>query len=135
MGGGLRCFAALQSVLAKIGVENVESNLATAIRTTVVLVMAWLVVFCTHKTGEVRHIPKRELLFICLSGIATGASWLCYYRALAMGQASIVIPIDKLSIVVSVAFAYFAFGEKLTKKSAAGLALIVVGTLGMAIFR
>ncbi len=132
---GSAVFAALQSVLAKIGVENVESNLATAIRTTVVLVMAWLVVFCTHKTGEVRHIPKRELLFICLSGIATGASWLCYYRALAMGQASIVIPIDKLSIVVSVAFAYFAFGEKLTKKSAAGLALIVVGTLGMAIFR
>ena len=132
---GSAVFAELQSVLAKIGVENVESNLATAIRTTVVLVMAWLVVFCTHKTGEVRHIPKRELLFICLSGIATGASWLCYYRALAMGQASIVIPIDKLSIVVSVAFAYFAFGEKLTKKSAAGLALIVVGTLGMAIFR
>ena len=132
---GSAVFAALQSVLAKIGVENVESNLATAIRTTVVLVMAWLVVVCTHKTGEVRHIPKRELLFICLSGIATGASWLCYYRALAMGQASIVIPIDKLSIVVSVAFAYFAFGEKLTKKSAAGLALIVVGTLGMAIFR
>ena len=122
-------------MLAKIGVENVESNLATAIRTTVVLVMAWLVVFCTRKTGEIRHIPKRELLFICLSGIATGASWLCYYRALAMGQASVVIPIDKLSIVVSVAFAYFAFGEELTKKSAAGLALIVVGTLGMAIFR
>ncbi len=132
---GSAVFAALQSVLAKIGVENVESNLATAIRTTVVLVMAWLVVFCTRKTGEIRHIPKRELLFICLSGIATGASWLCYYRALAMGQASVVIPIDKLSIVVSVAFAYFAFGEKLTKKSAAGLALIVVGTLGMAIFR
>ena len=132
---GSAVFAALQSVLAKIGVENVESNLATAIRTTVVLVMAWLVVFCTRKTGEIRHIPKRELLFICLSGIATGASWLCYYRALAMGQASVVIPIDKLSIVVSVAFAYFAFGEELTKKSAAGLALIVVGTLGMAIFR
>lgn len=132
---GSAVFAALQSVLAKIGVENVESNLATAIRTTVVLVMAWLVVFCTRKTGEIRHIPGKELLFICLSGIATGASWLCYYRALAMGQASVVIPIDKLSIVVSVAFAYFAFGEKLTKKSAAGLALIVVGTLGMAIFR
>lgn len=132
---GSAVFAALQSVLAKIGVENVESNLATAIRTTVVLIMAWLVVFCTHKTGEIRHIPKGELLFICLSGIATGASWLCYYRALAIGQASIVIPIDKLSIVVSVAFAYFAFGEKLTKRSAVGLALIVVGTLGMAIFR
>lgn len=132
---GSAVFAALQSVLAKIGVENVESNLATAIRTAVVLVMAWLVVFVTRKTGELRRIPGGELLFICLSGIATGASWLCYYRALSEGQASVVIPIDKLSIVVSVAFAYFAFGEKLTKRSAAGLVLIVVGTLGMAIFR
>ena len=131
---GSAVFAALQSVLAKIGVENVESNLATAIRTVVVLVMAWLMIPISRKGQALRTIPKKELLFICLSGVATGASWLCYYRALAMGQASIVVPVDKLSILFSVGFAYFAFGEKLTKKSAAGLLLIVFGTLGMVIF-
>ena len=131
---GSAVFAALQSVLAKIGTENVESNLATAVRTAVVLVMAWGMVLITRKGGELRHIPRRELLFICLSGISTGASWLCYYRALSQGQASVVVPIDKLSIVVTVMFAYFVFGEKLKKRSAAGLFLIVAGTLAMAIF-
>lgn len=131
---GSAVFAALQSVLAKIGTENVESNLATAVRTAVVLVMAWGMVLITRKGGELRHIPRRELLFICLSGISTGASWLCYYRALSQGQASVVVPIDKLSIVVTVMFAYFVFGEKLKKRSAAGLSLIVAGTLAMAIF-
>lgn len=131
---GSAVFAALQSVLAKIGTENVESNLATAVRTAVVLVMAWGMVLITRKGGELRHIPRRELLFICLSGISTGASWLCYYRALSQGQASVVVPIDKLSIVVTVVFAYFVFGEKLKKRSAAGLFLIVAGTLAMAIF-
>ena len=131
---GSAVFAALQSVLAKIGTENVESNLATAVRTAVVLVMAWGMVLITRKGGELRHIPRRELLFICLSGISTGASWLCYYRALSQGQASVVVPIDKLSIVVTVVFAYFVFGEKLKKRSAAGLFLIVAGTLAMAVF-
>ena len=131
---GSAVFAALQSVLAKIGTENVESNLATAVRTAVVLVMAWGMVLITRKGGELRHIPRRELLFICLSGISTGTSWLCYYRALSQGQASVVVPIDKLSIVVTVVFAYFVFGEKLKKRSAAGLFLIVAGTLAMAIF-
>lgn len=131
---GSAVFAALQSVLAKIGTENVESNLATAVRTAVVLVMAWGMVLITRKGGELRYIPRRELLFICLSGISTGASWLCYYRALSQGQASVVVPIDKLSIVVTVMFAYFVFGEKLKKRSAAGLFLIVAGTLAMAIF-
>ena len=96
--------------------------------------MAWGMVLITRKGGELRHIPRRELLFICLSGISTGASWLCYYRALSQGQASVVVPIDKLSIVVTVVFAYFVFGEKLKKRSAAGLFLIVAGTLAMAIF-
>ena len=132
---GSALFAALQSVLAKLGAENVESNLATAVRTVVVLVMAWIMVLVTRKTGEVRHIPPKELLFICLSGVSTGASWLCYYRALFRGQASVVVPIDKLSIVITAVLAYFVFGEKLTKKTGAGLSLITVGTLAMAIFR
>ena len=132
---GSALFAALQSVLAKIGAENVESNLATAVRTAVVLVMAWGMVLVTRKTGEVRHIPHKELLFICLSGVSTGASWLCYYRALSVGQASVVVPIDKLSILITAVLAYFVFGEKLTRKSTAGLSLITVGTLAMAIFR
>lgn len=127
-------FAALQSLLAKIGVENVESNLATAIRTCVVLIMAWMAVFATKKTSHMKDIRRHELVFILLSGITTGASWLCYYRALADGPASVVVPIDKLSIVVSIAFAYFAFGEKLSKKALTGLFLIIAGTLGMTIF-
>lgn len=125
--------ASLTSILAKIGIENVESNLGTAIRTIVVLMMAWLIVFLQKKHGQVKKISKKSLLFIGLSGIATGASWLCYYKALHDGLASIVVPIDKLSILVTVAFAYIFLKEKLYKKSAAGLILITVGTLSLLI--
>lgn len=125
--------ASLTSILAKIGIENVESNLGTAIRTIVVLMMAWLIVFLQKKYGQVKKISKKSLLFIGLSGIATGASWLCYYKALHDGLASIVVPIDKLSILVTVAFAYIFLKEKLSKKSAAGLILITVGTLSLLI--
>ena len=124
-------FASLTSILAKVGIEGVESNLATAIRTGVVLLMSWVVVFVTKKQGTVREIPKKELGFICLSGLATGASWLCYYKALQDGLASVVVPIDKLSILVTIAFSYFVFKEKLSKKALLGLALIVAGTLLM----
>lgn len=124
-------FASLTSILAKVGIEGVESNLATAIRTGVVLLMSWVVVFVTKKQRTVREIPKKELGFICLSGLATGASWLCYYKALQDGLASVVVPIDKLSILVTIAFSYFVFKEKLSKKALLGLALIVAGTLLM----
>ena len=126
-------FAALTSILGKIGIEDVESNLGTMIRTAVVLVMAWAMVLLTGKAGKIRQTPKRELGFICLSGLATGGSWLCYYKALQDGLASVVVPIDKLSILVTVAFSYVVFHEKLTKKALAGLVLIVAGTLGMLI--
>lgn len=124
-------FASLTAILGKIGIEGVESNLGTAIRTCVVLVMAWVVVFAKGKKHTLRGIPKNELGFICLSGLATGGSWLCYYKALHDGLASVVVPIDKLSILVSIAFSYIVFHEHLTKKSALGLCLIVVGTLLM----
>lgn len=124
-------FASLTSILGKVGITDVESNLGTAIRTFVVLIMAWVVVFITGKQKEVKQINKRELIFICLSGVATGASWLCYYKALQDGQASIVVPIDKLSIVITIAFSYFVFKEKLNWKSGTGLILIVCGTLVM----
>ena len=126
-------FASLTAILGKIGIEGVESNLGTAIRTGVVLIMAWVVVFVTGKQGSVRQVPKNELLFIFLSGLATGGSWLCYYKALQDGPASIVVPIDKLSILVTVAFSYIVFKEKLTKKASIGLCLIVAGTLAMII--
>ena len=126
-------FAALTSILGKIGIEGVESNLGTMIRTAVVLVMAWAMVLLTGKAGKIRQTPKRELAFICISGLATGGSWLCYYKALQDGLASVVVPIDKLSILVTVAFSYVVFHEKLTKKALAGLVLIVAGTLGMLI--
>lgn len=126
-------FAALTSILGKIGIEGVESSLGTAIRTAVVLVMAWVMVLVTGKASAVAATPKNELGFICLSGLATGASWLCYYKALQDGLASVVVPIDKLSILITVAFSGIVFHEKLTKKSAVGLALITVGTLGMLI--
>ena len=122
-------FASLTSVLGKVGIENVESNLGTAIRTIVVLIMAWIIVFATKKQSDIKKIGKRSLLFLILSGIATGASWLCYYKALQDGLASIVVPIDKLSILVTVLFAYVFLKEKLSRKSVLGLALIVVGTL------
>ena len=124
-------FAAVTSILGKIGIDGVESNLGTAIRTCVVLIMAWIVVFAFGKRSEVLSVPKKELTYICLSGLATGASWLCYYKALKDGLASVVVPIDKLSILVTVAFSYVVFGEKLDKKSFAGLVLIVIGTLVM----
>ena len=126
-------FAALTSILAKVGIYGVESNLGTAIRTCVVLVMAWIIVFARGKQTQVKSIDRRELLFINLSGLATGASWLCYYYAIQNGVVSVVVPIDKLSIVVTIAFSYIFFGEKLTKRSAAGLGLMVAGTLLMAI--
>lgn len=127
-------FAAATSALAKIGIEGVSSNLATAIRTCAVLAMAWLIVFCRGKAKEVKRVPKRDLLFLLLSGVATAASWLCYYYAIAKGQVSVVSPIDKLSILVTVAFSYFALGERLSKKQLIGLALLTAGTLCMAIF-
>ena len=128
-------FAALTSILAKVGISGVESNLGTAIRTGVVLVMAWLIVFVKGKQKQLKYIDKKELIFISLSGLATGASWLCYYYAIQEGIVSVVVPIDKLSVLVTVAFSYVMFKEKLTKKSALGLALMVAGTLLMTIFR
>lgn len=122
-------FASLTAILGKVGIENVESNLGTAIRTIVVLVMAWIIVFATKKQRDIKKIDKRSLIFLILSGVATGASWLCYYKALQDGLASIVVPIDKLSILVTVLFAYIFLKEKLSKKSLLGLILIVVGTL------
>lgn len=122
-------FASLTSILGKIGIEGVESNLGTAIRTIVVLVMAWIVVFVTGKQYGIKNIEKKSWIFICLSGITTGLSWLCYYKALQEGQASIVVPIDKLSIVVTVAFSGLFLRERLTRKAFFGLLLIVAGTL------
>ncbi len=124
-------FASLTSILGKIGIEGVESNLGTAIRTGVVLVMAWIVVFAAKKQDKVGEIPPKELLFICLSGIATGGAWLCYYRALQDGPASVVVPVDKLSILITIAFSCLVFGEKLTRRAAAGLVLIAAGTFLM----
>ncbi len=130
---GSAFFASLTAILGKIGISGVESNLGTAIRTIVVLIMAWLMVFVTGKQKEVKHIEKKELVFICLSGIATGASWLFYYRALQDGPASVVAPIDKLSVLVTVVFSYFVFGEKLSAKAMLGLALLTAGTVAMAV--
>lgn len=122
-------FASLNAILGKIGIEGVDSNLGTAIRTTVVLLMAWMMVGITGKYHQIREIKKKELLFILLSGLATGASWLCYYRALQDGPASVVVPIDKLSILITILFSRIVFHEKLSKKSAWGLVCIVAGTL------
>ncbi len=130
---GSAFFASLTAILGKVGISGVESNLGTAIRTCVVIIMAWGMVFVTGKQREVMRIGKKELAFICLSGVATGASWLCYYRALQEGPASIVAPVDKLSVLVTVAFSYFVFGEKLRTKEAAGLALLTAGTVAMAV--
>lgn len=127
-------FAAATSILAKIGIENVESNLATAIRTTVVLVAAWFLVIVKKKTHLIKGIDKKELLFILLSGLATGASWLCYYYAIAKGVVSVVVPIDKLSVLLTVAFSCIFLKEKLKLKSAVGLITMTAGTLLMAIF-
>lgn len=126
-------FASLTSILGKIGISGIDSNLGTAIRTVVVLFMAWLVVFVKGKQHEVRKVEKKELGFIILSGIATGGSWLCYYKALQTGPASVVVPIDKLSILVSIAFSFVVFKEKLSAKAVIGLMLLVAGTLVMLI--
>ena len=126
-------FASLTAILAKVGIADVESNLGTAIRTGVVLVMAWLIVFSQGKQHAIKNIDKRSWIFIGLSGFATGLSWLCFYRALQDGPASVVVPVDKLSILVTVAFGCFVLREKLKRKSFAGLALIVAGTLSLLI--
>lgn len=128
---GSAIFASLTSILGKVGIAGVESNLGTAIRTAVVLVMAWGMVLVTGKMGAVKEVAGKELVFICISGLATGASWLCYYRALQMGPASVVVPIDKLSILVTIAFSWLVFREKLTARSGWGLAQITAGTLVM----
>ena len=122
-------FAALTSILAKVGIEGVESNLATAIRTGVVLVMAWLIVLIKGKQKQLKSLDKKELGFIALSGLATGGSWLCYYYAIQTGVVSVVVPIDKLSILVTVAFSYLVFREKLSKKALAGLCLLCRGII------
>ena len=128
---GAALFASLTAILGKVGISGVESNLGTAIRTCVVLVMSWMMVFVTGKQESLKRIPKKELGFICLSGLATGGSWLCYYKALQDGPASVVAPIDKLSILVTIAFSSIVLHEKLTKKAAFGLAGVVAGTLLM----
>ena len=124
-------FASLTTILGKIGIHDIESNLGTAIRTSVVLVMAWIVVFVTKKQDSIHTISRKELFFLGLSGLATGASWLCYYKALQDGQASLVVPIDKLSILVTVAFSVVVLHEKLSKKAVFGLGVLTIGTLLM----
>lgn len=131
---GSAVFAALTSVLGKIGISGVESNLGTAVRTVVVLIMSWLIVFAKGKQNGLKTLDKKELGFISLSGVATGASWLCYYYAIQHGKLSVVIPIDKMSILITVGFAYIVFKEKLSKKATVGLILMAAGTLAMAIF-
>lgn len=126
---GSAVFASLTSILGKIGISDINSNLGTAIRTIVVLAMAWIVVFVTGKQHTIKEIDEKSWIFLVLSGVATGGSWLCYYRALQTGPASVVVPIDKLSILVTIAFSYIVFHEKLTKKAGCGLVLIVAGTL------
>ncbi len=128
-------FAAATSILAKVGISNVESNLGTAIRTGVVLIMAWIIVFARKKHTGIKEINKKELLFICLSGLATGGSWLCYYYAIQNGIVSVVVPIDKMSILFTVVFSYFVFKEKLSKKALVGLILMLTATLLMVFFK
>ena len=124
-------FAALTSILAKIGIEGVNSNLATALRTIVVLAMAWGMVFLTHAQNGITQISKKSWLFLILSGLATGASWLCYYRALQVGEASKVVPVDKLSVVIALVLAFVFLHESFTMKSVVGVVLITAGTLAM----
>jgi len=124
-------FAALTSILAKVGIEGVNSNLATAIRTVVVLIMAWVMVFVTNAQGGIADISQKSWLFLTLSGLATGASWLCYYRALQLGETSKVVPIDKLSVVITLILAFVFLHEKFTPKSLLGCILIGAGTLVM----
>ena len=126
-------FASLTAILGKVGIEGVDSNLGTAIRTTIVLLMAWMMVFVTGKYHQMKKIEKKEMGFIVMSGLATGVSWMCYYRALQEGPASVIVPIDKLSILITIAFFWIVFHEKLTKKAAIGLGGIVAGTFLLAI--
>ncbi len=126
-------FASLTSILGKLGISGVESNLGTAIRTCVVLIMAWLIVGIKGKQREIKSVPKSEIGFICLSGLATGGSWLCYYKALQDGLASVVVPIDKLSILISIGFSHIVLKERLAGKALMGLTMIVIGTLLMVI--
>lgn len=128
---GSAVFAALTSILAKIGIENVNSNLATAIRTVVVLVMAWGMVFLTGAQSGIRHLTQRSMLFLVLSGLATGASWLCYYKAVQLGSVAKVAPIDKLSVVITLILAFFVLHEEMSLKTILGSVLITVGTLLM----
>lgn len=124
-------FASITSILSKVGMQTIHSNLGTAIRTVVVLLMAWVIVFIRRKQYTIAEIDKKSWVYLVLSGMATGASWLCYYRALKLGPASVVVPIDKLSILVTIAFSYIVLGEKLTKKAVIGLIFVVAGTLLM----
>ena len=130
---GSALFAGLTAILAKCGIRNTDSNVATALRTGVVLVFSWLMVFVVGAQSGIRDISAKVLIFLILSGLSTGISWLCYYRALQTGSASVVVPIDKLSILVTIAFSYIVFHEKLSLKSGTGLLLIVVGTLALLI--
>lgn len=124
-------FAALTSILAKVGIEGVNSNLATAVRTVVVVVMAWVMVFVTNNQGGIAAISRKSWIFLILSGLATGASWMCYYRALQIGEASKVVPIDKLSVVITLILAFVFLHEKFTVKSLIGCVMITAGTLVM----
>lgn len=126
-------FAALTSILAKVGIDGVNSNLATAIRTVIVVVMAWGMVFLTHAGGGIKEISRKNWIFLILSGLATGASWLCYYKALQMGKASKVVPIDKLSVVITLILAFIFLHEEFTMKSIVGCILIAIGTLIMVV--
>ncbi len=126
-------FAGLTSILAKIGIQKTDSTVATALRTVVVLLFSWAIVFLIGSQSQIASIDGRTLLFLVLSGLATGASWLCYYHALQEGPASVVAPVDKLSVLVTVAFSYFVFGEKLSRRAAAGLVLLTAGTVAMAV--
>ena len=130
---GSALFAGLTAILAKCGIRNTDSNVATALRTGVVLIFSWLMVFVVGAQSGIRDISAKVLIFLILSGLSTGISWLCYYRALQTGPASVVVPIDKLSILVTIAFSYIVFHEKLSLKSGTGLLLIVVGTLALLI--
>ena len=130
---GSAVFAALTSILGKIGIEGVNSNLATAIRTVVVVIMAWGMVFITNAQGGIKTVSQRSWIFLILSGLATGASWLCYYKALQIGEASKVVPIDKLSVVITLVMAFVFLHEKFTPKSLLGCVLIGAGTLVMVV--
>ena len=130
---GSAFFAGVTSILAKCGIRKTDSTVATAVRTIVILIFSWIIVLIVGSQDQITEISGRTLLFLILSGAATGASWLCYYRALQEGPASVVAPIDKLSVLVTVAFSYFVFGERLGRKQAAGLVMLTAGTVAMAL--